>query len=380
MRPVMQERNYGDPNRPGFADCTGCNICVLPCPVWRQTHDRSLTLAGRAKALQRGIPVEALAASLEACVLCGACEPVCPVNIDTVGMTIDLRARLAADGNSALAKAAAKMPAFEMIAMGIGSHSAVETRHVASKTLAPRGSEEETDRWRLAAPASSVASLQRGNAPPMRTWFLPGRALRAESAPLKIIGELFRVRKIAQITVDDGADLAVALEAGLPIDPARKAKFLASLKGARELIVGDGLLHRYLREWLPSAKIIGIGEALLRLASARSALKAGDLYVIETRGYHADFARLVRLYDGLRQEIGCAMNLDLQRAAIPTGAGSLQNLLGLKNLDLAKQSRWVIEGRKIERIVIEDAADLAIFAKISPLPVVHLAELADAAG
>ena len=339
MLPVMQARNYGDPNRPGFADCTGCNICVLPCPVWRQTHDRSLTLAGRAKALQRGIPVEVLAESLEACVLCGACEPVCPVKIDTVGMTIDLRARLAAGGHSPLAKAASILPMMT----------------VKDRAVAESG-------------AGSGA-----------TRFMPGRALRSDPDRTRQFVSLFEKQHIAR-TEDDGADLTISLEAGLPIDPLRKAKFLASLKGARELIVGDGLLHRYLREWLPSAKIIGIGEALLRLAPVRGALKSSDLYVIETRGYHADFARLVRFYDGLRQETGCAMNLDLQRAAIPTGAGSLQNLLGLENLDLAAQTRWVIEGRKIERIVIEDAADREVFAKITPLPVVHLAELAATAG
>ncbi len=334
MVPALQTRSFGDPARPGFADCTGCHICVLPCPVWRQTHDMSLTLAGRAKALQRGIPVEALAESLEACALCGACEPVCPVNIDTVGMTIDLRAMLAANGNSTLAKAAGKLTAF-------------------------------------AALENSAA-----DAGPDGTRFLPGRALRADGARLKSVKELFTKKNVARMSDDDGADLTIAIEAGLPIDPVRKTQFLNSLRGARELIVGDGLLHRYLREWLPSAKIIGIGEALLRLAPVRGALKAGDFYVIETRGYHADFARLVRFYDGMRQEIGCAMNLDLQRAAIPTGAGSLQNLLGFENLDLAAQTRWVIEGRKIERIVIEDAADYAIFRKITSLPVVHLAELA----
>ena len=62
-----------------YRACTGCGICVLPCPVWQETRDLSLTLAGRALALQGGATALDLRESLEACVTCGACEPVCPV-------------------------------------------------------------------------------------------------------------------------------------------------------------------------------------------------------------------------------------------------------------------------------------------------------------
>ena len=335
-------RRPGDPERPGYEDCTGCRVCVLPCPVWRQTHDVTLTLAGRAKALQRGIPVEALAASLEACVLCGACESVCPVDIDTVGMTLDLRAQLAEAGRSALAEAAARMPL-----------PAVD-------------------------PTSSLAPAKDAIAPIVTaalTWLLPGRALRADP---DLLGRAVHVLEGegVRIAEDDGGDLGISLEAGLPLEEQRLARFLRPLKGARELIMGEGLLHRPLRKWLPGVRVIGLGEALLRLATARGALRATDLYVIETRGFHAEFARLVRLYDSLRQTVGCAMNLDLQRAAIPTGAASLQSLLGRGSLDIAAQVRWIAEGRRVERVVIEDPADRAAFASTMELPVVHLAELA----
>jgi ferredoxin len=334
MQPLsLGDVSFGDPERPGYEDCTGCNVCVLPCPVWRETHDITLTLAGRAKALQRGVSVESLAVSLDACVLCGACEPVCPVEIDTVGMTLDLRKRQAETGGSALATAAAK----------------------------------------LQAPAAEISSA---DAIAGATWFLPGRALQADPARLRTVTALFESSGAARVAADDGADLASALEAGLPIDVNRRERFLRPLLRARELIVGDGLLHRTLREWLPEVRVIGIGEALLRILPVRAALKPGDFYVIETRGYHAEFGRLVKLYDGLRQSAGCAMNLDLQRAAIPTGAASLQALLGTGGISLAGQTRWIVEGRKIDRIVIEDAADRAPFEQLAIAPVVHLAELA----
>jgi ferredoxin len=300
--------------------------------VWRQTHDVSLTLAGRAKALQRGAPVKELAASLQACVLCGACEPVCPVDIDTVGMTLQLRTLLMDSGGSAFAGAA--------------------------ELMKPLAVTQDT-------PAVSGAS-----------WFLPGRSLRADRTRVQRVTALFEKNGVARLAVDDGADLTIAIEAGFPLSAERKAQFLHPLQGARELIVGDGLLHRSLREWLPGVRVIGVGEALLRLAPVRGGLRPTDLYVIETRGYHAEFARLVRLYDRLRQEVGCAMNLDLLRAAIPTGAAGLQTLLGQNGLDLEAQTRWIVEGRKIERIVIEDPGDHAVFERIGTLPVVHLAELA----
>jgi ferredoxin len=331
----MQPLSLGDPGRPGYEDCTGCNVCVLPCPVWRESHDLTLTLAGRAKALQRGVSVEALSGSLEACVLCGACEPVCPVEIDTVGMTLELRRRLVESGGSSLAA---------------GASALCQSTPVQSSADSPAGT----------------------------TWFLPGRALQAEPARMRAIALLLEKHVPARPAMDDGADIAIAFEAGLPVAEERKARFLRPLLRAKKLIAGDGLLHRHLRDWLPGVRVIGIGEALLAIAPIRAALQPGDLYVIETRGFHAEFIRLVKLYDGLRQSSGCAMNLDLQRAAIPTGGASLQALLGSGGINREEQTRWIVEGRKVDRIVLEDPADRAAFEQLAVAPVVHLAELAAA--
>ena len=89
----------------------------------------------------------------------------------------------------------------------------------------------------------------------------------------------------------------------------------------------------------------------------------------------ADFRRLVGFYDELRQRVGCEMNLDLQRAAIATGAVSLQSRTGLGRIDAAEQALWILEGRDVKRIVVECVDDIEPFEGITDLPVVHLAEV-----
>ncbi len=64
-----------------YSECSGCGVCSLVCPVWTQSRDISLTLWGRAKAVQGGAHAEDIRDSLEACVSCGACEVVCPESI-----------------------------------------------------------------------------------------------------------------------------------------------------------------------------------------------------------------------------------------------------------------------------------------------------------
>jgi hypothetical protein len=109
----------------------------------------------------------------------------------------------------------------------------------------------------------------------------------------------------------------------------------------------------------------------------RQRLGAGDLYVIEPRAYHEDHANLVMHYDNLRAATGCTMNLDLQRIAIPTTAWSLPQLIGNKVTADAEQLRWLLQGRRISRIVVENLDDRYAFEQMSDVPVVHLSEVAD---
>lgn len=183
---------------------------------------------------------------------------------------------------------------------------------------------------------------------------LPGRALRAEPARLARTLALLEGYELA---ADDGADIVVALETGAPITDERLAAFLAPLARARQVVVAEGLLLRALRRWLADASIRGIGEALLPAIGAN--LRAGDLYVIASQAFNCDQPRLIGRYDSLRSSSGCEMNLDLQRIAMPA----------------AGQAAWILEGRTVERIVVEDLADRALF-DFAGKPVLHLAELA----
>lgn len=304
------------PPAPNYASCSGCDLCLLACPVWRQRRDLRLTPHGRAKALQHGATAAELGASIASCTLCGSCEPACPEAIPLVDLILDLRRQ----------QPLAQVP----------------------------------DRRSSAASAAANATV-----------LLPDHSLRADAARLGRIATLLG----AGVAGDDGADIGLALEAGAVIPPARLAAFVASLASATRLVAADGLLLRRLREWLPGKRVEGLGAALSALPAVRNALRARDLYVIEPRAYHADHARLVGHYDALRADIGLQTNLDLQRLAIPTTASSAQARLGLSALDAADQANWILEGRDFERVVVEDAHDCAVFAAVTDRPVLHLGDL-----
>ncbi|MDP2132423.1 MAG: 4Fe-4S dicluster domain-containing protein [Sulfuritalea sp.] len=292
-----------------YPACSGCSLCRLVCPMWRARHDPRFSPEGIAKARQSGAAVAELAPALEACTLCGACDPVCPENIDLSGMIMALRRDLP--------------PRPDLVAQQAG--------------------------WQKAADAAEAA--------PAGALLLPGAALRADAALLARVLELLGIR----CATDDGADIALALAAGGTIDPARRRRFLDML-GGRTLVVGDGLLLRELRHWLPGARLQGLGEALGNLGAIRRRIASADFYVIEARAYHADHARLVAHYDALRKESGCAMNLDLQRIAIPACDED--------------EASWMLKGRSPARIVVEDAAGREILRRVAGVPVLHLAELA----
>jgi hypothetical protein len=44
-------------------------------------------------------------------------------------------------------------------------------------------------------------------------------------------------------------------------------------------------------------------------------------------------------------------------------------------VDPFDQARWIIDGRVFERVVVEDAADCAVFARVTDRQVLHIGDL-----
>jgi len=307
------------------AQCNGCGVCMLSCPVWNQHHTKALTYCGRNRASIGGAAAEDLLASARACLLCGSCEPLCPMGIRTTQATIALR------------------------------------QHLAARGLLPK--------------TSFQFNRQKPDTLAVSRLLLPGKALSAESGLASTV--LTVLGQPVGLYEDDGYDIAAALESGQAISDARIEAFISPLTRAREIIVADGLLFNLLRPLLPSSiSVIPLGPALLANPNVRSGLKAGDFYMIETRAYNARRLEFVALYDAVRREKGCFMNLDLQRVATPTGAASYHRHAGLENIvSVEAQVKWLLEGRDAKRIVVEHLDDREAFAKYTALPVVHLAEV-----
>jgi ferredoxin len=315
--------------QPGATDpseCNGCGVCMLSCPVWHQHHTKALTYCGRTRALIGGADEEDLAPAARGCILCGSCEPLCPMGIRTQQATIRLR-----------------------------------------KNLSARGF--------LPKPITQPHTHKAGKAG-SSCIVIPGRALRANASLSASVLSLLGQK--AGLHPDDGYDILLTLESGQEMNDDRLLGFIAPLTKAVEIVVADGLLFNLLRSLLPSSiNIRPLGQALLANRSVRAGLKATDLYMIETRAYNANRREFVSHYDALRQETGCSMNLDLQRVATPTGATSMQHREGLATIiSIEEQVKWLLEGRRPERIVVESLDDYEAFSAYTKLPVVHLAEVA----
>ena len=320
-RKIKNSHLFRDRSRPGYEKCNGCRVCTLPCPVWRQTHDISLTNCGRARAIQNGASPDDIRESIMACILCGACESVCPFSIDTLGLTIDLRYMLNRE-----------KPVSESTEERISEK--LNKKRIYSRLI------------------------------------VPGKQLRSYEQLILKIHNILDDGETA-IAYDDGSDISRAVESGIAVSKKRKEQFIRLLSGARELVVADGILQRILKKWLPEIKITGLGMAILNNINVTRLLGPGDLYIIETQGYNGDYSEMVREYDLIRKKTGCQMNMDLHRSAIPTGSGSVC----LNAVSPEEQAKWIIKGRNFKRIVVENPEEISVFRKVSDFKVIHVSEL-----
>ncbi len=296
--------------------------------MWQQRRDVQFSPQGIAKALQHNAMHDEIAPALFSCLLCGACDLLCPENIDITGMITALRKEAFLQGANAALK--------------------------------------ENIQAQLAQPTSDIKIEE-------NTIVLAGEALRATPTTLEKVLTLLSGETSAVLAMDDGDDIALALEAGIEISDHRLHAFLEPLQGAKRLYISNGHLLKQLRHWLPATELFAIGHSLSQLEAVTRKLNKNDLYVIEPRGYHLDHKQKVTHYDKLRHQHGCHINLDLQRNAIPTAAGGLNALQ--PQLDSAAQGRWILSGRDVQRIIVECAEDGRAMSQVSKLPVLHIADL-----
>ena len=313
-------------DRKGHEACSGCGVCLLSCPVWHRTRTMSFTRKARAKAMQGGATYEELAHSIDSCLLCGACEIACPEGIGLADLNLYHRQELNR-----------------------------------SRTTYPHWYPDEVSE-----------GCGNGRCPNAASLLLAGEMLGKNKEVCKMTLEHLGEKGKTALVHDDGQDIARGMEAGLPVPKERTDGFISLLRPARTLIVAEGWLHHPLRKWLPGKNIIGLGEALLSSAYLRNRLGPEDLYVIESRGYHADHKRLVLFYNRLRQETGCQTNLDLQRTAFSTGASSLQGRHDLLAAGCIENAKRILKGKRVNRIVVEDLADAEAFRLATDIPVIHV--------
>lgn len=310
------------------AVCNGCGICVLPCPAWWNSRDMMVTPRGILRALQEGARSVDLRDTLFHCSMCGACEPACPLDIDILGTFRQLRG-----------------------AIGSPVSEPVSFRTPRTETAAAR---------------------------PKRI-LVPGPAFIRDQALLDLVVEILGTSAAIAVSGDDGHDLALTLESGAAVETGRVEEFLAPFRRAQELVVVEGILHRFLRWRLPRLRVTGLAEALLRVDRVRRSLRPEDFLVIDARSFHSDHRRNLKLFDRVRRESGCQMNLDLQRLAIPTTADATAGNRANRESTVATAIRWMLAGRKIDRIVAESPLDVGAFRAHTDIPVVHLSEIAPGA-
>jgi ferredoxin len=103
------------------------------------------------------------------------------------------------------------------------------------------------------------------------------------------------------------------------------------------------------------------------------AMRRLDLFDLEPPFYYyaphrivnRDHARVYPLYDALRRRFGCDMNLDLNRLARSTSAGSVQGLSGRDARDIPAAVVRLLADSRAERIITCSPADYLAFKTYS---------------
>ena len=286
-----------------FGECIGCGLCILGCPAYEETGFDLLTARGRNKALQSGLTAEALLEPIWACTLCGYCDAICPTHVHNVKIVLHLRRELASSD----------------VAQGFSPATATR----------PEGVRD--DRQDVSATRELVL----------------GCTIR-ERAPHLIPSIQEFLRRIGRPTgsPDEGCCGSLDVEAGRAMPSRAKAG----------VVVDPICFAQY------DAEFLGV-LAMQHLDLFD--LKAPFYYFAPHRIVNGDHARAYPLYDALRRRFGCDMNLDLNRLARSTSAGSVQGLSGRDSRDIPAAVARLLEHSRAERIITCSPADYLAFKTYS---------------
>ena len=112
------------------------------------------------------------------------------------------------------------------------------------------------------------------------------------------------------------------------------------------------------------------------------AMRHVDLFELEPPFYYyaphrivnRDHARAYPLYDALRRRFGCDMNVDLNRLARSTSAGSVQGLSGRDARDIPAAVARLLTDSRAERIITCSPADYLAFKNYSDRETLFITE------
>jgi ferredoxin len=290
-----------------FGACIGCGLCILGCPAYEETGFDLLTARGRNKALQSGLQAAEMVEPIWACTLCGYCDAICPSDVHNVDIVLHLRRELAS-------RPGEPPPPGEALT--------TTNRRITARYERPTPNDQR--------PALVVGCTIRDRAPHL----VPS-----------IVEFLHRIGRRAD-SIDQGCCGSLSVEAGLALPSRAKAG-----------VVADPIcLEQY------DAEFLGV-----------LAMQHLDLFDLTPRFYYfaphrlinRDHARVYPLYDELRRRFDCDMNLDLNRLARSTSAGSLQGLSGRDARDIPAAVSRLLAHSRADRIITCSPADYLAFKTYS---------------
>jgi ferredoxin len=142
--------------------------------------------------------------------------------------------------------------------------------------------------------------------------------------------------------------------------------FLVQYGHSRDVITDHSQWHdKFLAE---KKHVFGLGEWLIKKNLIQKNMVSGDLYWMDSKLFHSRYESLVEFYAKFREQSACELNWNLHRTAMPLGEEN-------KFFERKQQFEWVLLGKNIKRLVVENVKDWKWMKENSTIPTVHVLEL-----